>query len=69
MALAFALQGAGFTPAAIPTEAAVEPRSGGQGCEISKSALTLRAKVPGIDEAKFLELAHAAAQSCRSPRC
>src|SRR5437868_14972474 len=64
MALAFGLQGAGFTPEEIRTEAAVSLDPDGQGFKISKSALTLRAKVPGIDQAKFLELAHAAEQNC-----
>lgn len=64
MALAFGLQAAGFTPDEIRTEAAVSLDSEGQGFKISKSALTLRAKIPGIDEAKFLELAQAAEKTC-----
>jgi osmotically inducible protein OsmC len=61
MALAFQLQGAGFTPTELATEAAVslDPEAGG-GFKITKSALTLRANVPGIDRAKFEELARAA---------
>src|SRR5262245_6318491 len=46
MALAFGLQGAGFTPTELSTEAAVTIEQEGQGFRISKSALTLRAKVP-----------------------
>jgi osmotically inducible protein OsmC len=64
MALAFGLQGAGFTAEEIRTEAAVSLDPEGQGFKISKSALTLRAKVPGLDEAKFLELAQAAEKNC-----
>jgi osmotically inducible protein OsmC len=64
MALAFGLQAAGFTPDEIRTEAAVTLEPEGQGFKISKSALTLRARVPGIDGAKFLELAKAAEQNC-----
>jgi osmotically inducible protein OsmC len=64
MALAFGLQGAGFTADEIRTEAAVSLDPEGQGFKISKSALTLRAKVPGIEEAKFLELAQAAEKNC-----
>lgn len=64
MALAFALQGAGFTPDEIRTEAAVSIDPEGQGFKISRSALTLRAKIPGIDEAKFQELAKGAEQNC-----
>jgi osmotically inducible protein OsmC len=64
MALAFALQGAGFTAEEIRTEAAVSIDPDGQGFKISKSALTLRARIPGIDEAKFQELAKGAEQNC-----
>jgi len=64
MALAFAVQGAGFTPEEIRTEAAVSIDPEGQGFKISKSALTLRARIPGIDEAKFQELAKGAEQNC-----
>lgn len=64
MALAFALQGAGFTPEEIRTEAAVSIEPEGQGFKITRSALTLRARIPGIDEAKFMELAKGAEQNC-----
>src|SRR3954462_10969537 len=57
MALAFQLAGAGFTPTELTTEAAVSLEPEGQGFKISRSALTLRAKIPNIDEAKFKELA------------
>jgi lipoyl-dependent peroxiredoxin len=65
MALAFGLQQAGFTPEELRTEAAVslDPADGG-GFKISRSALTLRAKVPGLDQAKFQELAKGAEQNC-----
>jgi osmotically inducible protein OsmC len=64
MALAFGLQAAGFTADEIRAEAAVTLEPEGQGFKISKSALTLRARVPGIDGAKFLELAKGAEQNC-----
>lgn len=64
MALAFQLQGAGFTPTELLTEAAVSVEKQEQGFAITKSALTLRAQVPGIDEAKFEELARAAEKKC-----
>lgn len=64
MALAFGLQGAGFTPDEIRTEAHVEIVQDGQGFKISRSALTLTARIPGIDEAKFRELAEAAEKNC-----
>lgn len=64
MALAFQLQGAGFTPAELATEAAISLDPDGQGFRISRSALTLHANVPGLDPAKFQELAHAAEANC-----
>ncbi len=64
MALAFALQQAGITPLELSTEAAVSLDPDGPGFKISKSALTLRAKIPGIDDAKFQELAKGAEQNC-----
>jgi osmotically inducible protein OsmC len=64
MALAFALQQAGLTPLELRTEAAVSLDPDGGGFKISKSALTLRAKIPGIDDAKFQALAKGAEQNC-----
>src|SRR6201996_8009697 len=57
MAVAFQLQAAGYTPTELNTEAAVTLEPEGQGFRISGSALTLRATVPNLDEAKFNELA------------
>ncbi len=64
MALAFQLQQAGFTATEISTEAAVSLVSEGGGFKIDKSHLTLKATVPGIDEARFHELAQAAETGC-----
>lgn len=64
MALAFQLQQAGFTPDELATEAAVELVQADGGFKVTKSALTLTAKVPGLDQAKFDELAHAAETGC-----
>jgi osmotically inducible protein OsmC len=64
MALAFQLQNAGFSPNELATECAVSLEKEGQGFKISKSALTLRADVPGIDPGKFEELARAAEKNC-----
>lgn len=64
MALAFQLQTAGFEPEELSTEAAVTLEPEGQGFKISKSALTLRAKVPNLEQAKFDELARAAETGC-----
>jgi osmotically inducible protein OsmC len=64
MALAFQLQAAGFTPDELSTEAAVSLVPDGPGFKIDKSHLTLRATIPGIDQAKFDELAGAAEKGC-----
>src|SRR5271157_5546789 len=64
MALAFQLQGAGYTPTELTTEAAVTLEPEGQGFRISRSALTLRAKVPDLDEAAFAGLASEAEKNC-----
>ena len=64
MALAFQLQAAGFTPDELSTEAAVSLVPDGPGFKIDKSHLTLRATIPGIDQAKFDELAGAAERGC-----
>jgi len=64
MALAFLLQGAGYTPTELVTEAAVTLEPEGQGFRISRSALILRASVPGIAEAAFAELARDAEKNC-----
>src|SRR5246127_170579 len=48
MALAFALQRAGYTPTELATEAAVSLDPDDGGFRISRSALTLRASVPGL---------------------
>ncbi len=64
MALAFQLQGAGFTPTELATEAVVTLEPEGSGFKISKSALRLNANVPNIDRAKFEELARAAEKNC-----
>ena len=64
MALAFQLQGAGFTPTELITEAAVSLDPEGQGFRISRSALILRANVPNLDEATFARLAGDAEKNC-----
>ena len=64
MALAFQLQGAGFEPTELSTEAAVTLVKEGEGYKISKSALTLTALVPDIEPQKFAQLAKAAEKGC-----
>lgn len=64
MALAFQLQTAGYTPTELVTEAAVTIEQQGQAFSITRSALTLRASVPTLDEATFQELAESAEKNC-----
>ena len=64
MALAFRLQAAGYTPTQLNTEAAVTLEPEGQGFRISRSALTLRAQVPNLDEAAFARMAGDAEKNC-----
>ena len=64
MALAFVLQGAGYTANELNTEAAVTIEPEGQGFRISRSALTLRASVPNLDETNFAEMARNAEKNC-----
>ncbi len=64
MALAFGLQAAGFTPNELSTEAAVTLEPEGQGFRISRSALTLRAQVPNLDQTAFARIAGDAEKNC-----
>ena len=64
MQLAFLIQRAGAAAEELSTEAAVSLVPEGEGFKIDRSVLTLRAKVPGMDQAKFDELARAAEQNC-----
>jgi len=64
MALAFQLQGAGYTPTELSTQAAISLDPDGGGFKITRSALTLKASVPGLDQATFDQLAEAAEKNC-----
>ena len=64
MALAFQLQGAGYTPTELRTEAIVSLEPEGQGFRIRSSALTLRAVVPNLDQDAFARMAKEAEQNC-----
>ena len=64
MQLAFLIQRAGAEAEELSTQAAVSLVPDGEGFKIDRSALTLRAKVPGLDQAKFEELARTAEKSC-----
>lgn len=64
MALSFQLGGAGFTPNELHTEAVVNMGKVDGHFVIQKIELILKGKVPGIDEAKFLEIANNAKKTC-----
>jgi osmotically inducible protein OsmC len=64
MALAFRLQTAGYSAAELSTEAAVSLDPEGKGFRISRSALTLRANVPNLDQATFERIAQDAEENC-----
>lgn len=64
MALSFALADEGFEEGQLKVEAAVTLEEDGDGFKVSQSALTLEAKVSGINEDKFAEVAEGAKQNC-----
>lgn len=64
MAFAFACERAGVATESIDTSAKVRLVKQGDGFVIDRIALTLDAKVPGIDDTKFQELAQGAKQGC-----
>jgi len=60
MKLSFVLGGAGFTPDSLEATATINLENG----VINASHIVLKAKVPGIDNAKFQELAAEAKTNC-----
>jgi len=64
MALSFALAGAGYTDGTLDTKAAVTLDKDGDGFTITKSALTLTAKIAGIAKAEFDQIAAGAKAQC-----
>ena len=64
MALSLILEQAGFKADEMNTKAEISLVKQGDGFAITKSQLTLRAKIPGIDDAKFQELAGMAEKGC-----
>lgn len=60
MKLAFVLNAAGFTADEIKTDCAITLENGA----ITKSALTVKAKVAGLDKEKFLAYATEAKENC-----
>jgi osmotically inducible protein OsmC len=64
MALSLILGEAGLTADEMNTRADVTLEKQGDGFAITKVHLTLRAKIPGVDAAKFAELAGMAKAGC-----
>ncbi len=64
MALAFALQAAGITPEELETTSTITLDVSGAAPTITSSHLVLKAKIPGITNEKFQELAKGAEQGC-----
>lgn len=64
MATAFQLSGAGHPPESLHCDATLTMEQVPGGWKIAAVHLVLRAKVPGIDAAKFKELAEGAKANC-----
>ena len=64
MALSLMLGEAGLTPERIETHADVTLEKVGAGFEITSSHLTVTARIPGADDAKFQEIANKAKAGC-----
>jgi len=64
MALSFALNRAGFTDGTLETKCAITLEQKDGGFTITRSDLELTASVPGIDPAKFAEIAAEAKAGC-----
>ena len=64
MALSFALAREGFSEGTLETIAKVTLDKDGDGFSVTRSDLTLTATVPGIDPAKFEEVAKGAKAGC-----
>jgi osmotically inducible protein OsmC len=64
MALSLMLEQAGLTAEKIETRAVVTLEKLASGYEITSSHLTVTAKIPGADRAKFDELANKAKDGC-----
>jgi osmotically inducible protein OsmC len=64
MAFSFACDKAGFKTETVDTTASVRLAMQGDGFVINRIALTLSAKVPGLDATKFQEIAQGAKAAC-----
>ncbi len=64
MALSFALAKEGFADGTLETTAKVKIDKEGEGFRVTRSDLTLEARVPGIDPERFAQLAEDAKANC-----
>jgi len=64
MAFSFACDKVGLATTDVDTQATVRLSKQGEGFVIDHISLTLQATVPGIDDAKFQEIAEAAKREC-----
>lgn len=64
MALSFKLAEAGHDDGSITTSCDITLEKGDDGFAVTKSALSTKGKVPGMDQAKFEELAAEAKAGC-----
>lgn len=64
MALSFQLTGAGHPPESLEVKATLKAEAPDVHWTITQVKLELRGKVPGLTEAKFLELAQKAKEGC-----
>ncbi len=64
MAFSFACDKAGLATTHVETSASVRLIKQGEGFTIDRIALTMQAAVPGIDEARFQEIAALAKRDC-----
>jgi lipoyl-dependent peroxiredoxin len=64
MAFSFACEKAGYATTTADTQAHVRLVAKGDGFMIDRIALTLRASVPGLSQARFQEIARAAKNDC-----
>jgi len=64
MAFAAELGKAGFTPASINTTATITLDKTDAGFSVTESHLDMTAKIPGIDQAKFIAIANGAKAGC-----
>jgi osmotically inducible protein OsmC len=64
MALSFALAKEGFTDGTLETSAKVKLEKDGDGFRVTRSDLSLEARLAGIDAGKFAEIAQVAKANC-----